>query len=170
MTPILRLLDAVTQGMNVLGSLLIVGLMVLIGSDVIGRGVFASPIPGVPEIVSLSIVAIVFLQIPAALKAGRLTRSDAVLTRIIKARPRLGSALETVMDLAAMGIVATIFYSTLPLFRRSWVRNDFVGAIGDFTAPTWSVKGIILIGTALLVLQFLARILRRHLGARHDTV
>ena len=46
-------------------------LMVVINVDVIGRTLFTKPLPGVPELVRLSIVAIVFLQIGSTLRAGR---------------------------------------------------------------------------------------------------
>ena len=75
----LRLLDGVTQGLNVIGSVLILLLMILVGVDVAGRNLAGAPVAGVPELVTLSIVAIVFLQIPQALRAGRLTRSDALM-------------------------------------------------------------------------------------------
>lgn len=158
----LRALDVCTQGANVVGSLLIVGLVVLIGADVVGRNVFASPISGVPEMVKLSIVAIVFLQAPQALKAGRMTRSDALIDRINARFPKVGGAMETLFDLLAVLVIGAIFYATYPIFIKSWVRNDFVGAAGDFTAPTWPVKLMVLIGAALLLLQFLARIVRRY--------
>lgn len=158
----LRALDICTQAANVIGSLLIVGLVVLIGADVLGRNLFAAPISGVPEMVKLSIVAIVFLQAPQALKAGRMTRSDALIERINARLPKVGGAMETFFDLCAMGVIGAIFYATYPIFIKSWVRNDFVGAAGDFTAPTWPVKLMILIGAALLFLQFFARIIRRY--------
>lgn len=160
---LLRWLDAVTMVTNVLGSLLIFGLVLLIGADVAGRNLFGAPVPGVPEMVSLSIVAIVFLQVPMALKAGRMTRSDGVLD-VIKARmPRVAAGLETVFDLCGVGVLTAILYAHWPILVRSWERNDFVGAIGDFTAPTWPVKLMLLVGAGLLLLQFGARILRRHM-------
>ncbi|WP_158964062.1 TRAP transporter small permease subunit [Chachezhania sediminis] len=159
-----RILDGVTQGLNIVGSALIVGLMAIIGADVIGRGVFGTPLPGVPEMVSLSIVAIVFLQIPAAMRGGRLTRSDAVIDRLAAARPGLTRWIETAFDLTAIFIIWVIVSSTWPLFERSWRRGDFVGAIGDFTAPTWPVKFIIMLGCSVMILQFAARILRRFLS------
>ncbi|WP_121064866.1 TRAP transporter small permease subunit [Chachezhania antarctica] len=164
MTAAGKLLDVVTQGLNIAGSILIVGLMVMIGADVAGRGLLGAPLPGVPEMVSLSIVAIVFLQIPAAMRAGRLTRSDAVLDRITARWPGVARWLETVFDLIAIFIIWMIVSSTWPLFERSWRRGDFVGAIGDFTAPTWPVKGIIMVGCSVLILQFVVRILRRFLA------
>ena len=166
--PYLRALDACTQGANVVGSVLIFALMLLIGADVLGRNLFGAPISGVPEMVKLSIVAIVFLQAPQALKAGRMTRSEAVIDRINARFPKAGGLLETLFDLLAIGVVGAIFYATYPIFIKSWVRGDFVGAMGDFTAPTWPVKLMILLGCALLLLQFAARILRRYARGAHD--
>jgi TRAP-type C4-dicarboxylate transport system permease small subunit len=82
------LLDRITMLFNVTGTLLIVALMVLIGADVFGRQAFNAPVSGVPELVSLSIVAIVFLQVPQALRSGRFTRSDSVISLVLKRWPR----------------------------------------------------------------------------------
>lgn len=157
----LRIIDGITQIANIGGSLLIFALVLLIGADVFMRNLFKMPISGVPEMVTLSIVAIVFLQIPQALKAGRMTRSDALINVFMHKFPRVGIALETIYDLFAVGIICVIFYATWPIFLRSWNRSEFIGALGDFTAPTWPVKLLILVGCTLLVLQFLIRIIRR---------
>lgn len=158
-------LDRVTQLFNVAGTVLIVGLMILIGSDVFGRQAFNSPIAGVPEMVSLSIVAIVFLQVPQALRSGRFTRSDALLKLIWAKRPVLARAMELVFDAIAIAILCALVYAAWPLFMKDWERNTFVGAVGDFTAPVWPVKLILVVGTALLILQFLARLIRLATGA-----
>lgn len=66
---------------------------------------YNAPVSGVPEMVTLSIVVIVFLQAPQSLKAGRMTRSDAVLN-VLKARaPGVARSLETLYDLAAIAVV-----------------------------------------------------------------
>lgn len=160
---LLRGLDRITQGLNVLGSVLILMLMVLVGIDVAGRNLMGAPVAGVPELVTLSIVAIVFLQIPQALRAGRLTRSDALPLWLGRTRPALGRCLETVFDLISMAVVWVIVATTWPIFTRAWERGEFIGAVGDFTAPTWPVKLTILVGGTMLTLQFGARILRRWL-------
>lgn len=158
---LLRMLDAVTLAANVAGSCLIVGLVVLITADVMGRNFFGAPVAGVPEMVSLSIVAIVFLQAPQALRAGRLTRSDGVIDMLKGRAPRVASMLETLFDLVGFSVLAAILYAHWPILTRSWERGDFVGAVGNFTAPTWPVKAMLALGAALLALQFIARILRR---------
>lgn len=148
-----RISDAVTAGLNVVGTLLIVAIMVLVNADVIGRGAFNVPISGVPEIVSMSIVAIVFLQIAHTFRMGRLTRTEAVLN-FIKARSvRLYAAVELLFSLAAITLVWQLLSASKPLFVKSWVRGTFEGTIGDFTAPIWPVKLVILIGCGALLVQ-----------------
>jgi TRAP-type mannitol/chloroaromatic compound transport system permease small subunit len=163
---VLRLLDRVTQALNLLGSALVFGLMLLIGADVTGRALLGAPLAGVPELVALSIVAIVFLQGPAALQAGRFTRAEVVIAPLARRAPRLALMLETLFDLAGAAVVAVIVATTWPMLADAWVRGHFVGAIGNFTAPVWPVKAVIVAGGGVLVLQFLARAARRFSGSQ----
>ena len=81
--------DAITQTFNIAGTLLIVFVMVIVNIDVIGRELFLVPVAGVPMMVSMSIVAIVFLQTPQTFKQGRLTQNSAILDTIGKKSPCL---------------------------------------------------------------------------------
>ncbi|AZG09599.1 TRAP transporter small permease [Pigmentiphaga sp. H8] len=155
--PLLRILDACTAVLNALGTLLIVGVMIAINSDIAGRAFFGHPISGVPEMVSMSIVAIVFLQIAHSLRLGGLTRAEVLLDKL---PPRGRAGLEALYCLIGAGFCAVLFNGLLPLFERAWTRDLFVGAIGDFTAPIWPVRLVMLVGTAALGLQFLARTAR----------
>lgn len=148
-----RGVDAVTAGLNVIGTLLIVAIMLLVNADVIGRGMFNSPVSGVPEMVSMSIVAIVFLQIAQTFAKGRLTRTDAILGFVENRAPKLRILMDLVFAIAATALVWQILAASWPLFRKAWVRNTFEGTIGDFTAPIWPVKLIILIGLGALLVQ-----------------
>jgi len=150
-----RVADTLTAGLNVIGTLLIVLIMLLVNADVIGRGMFNSPVSGVPEIVSMSIVAIVFLQIAQTFAKGRLTQTEAILGFVATHTPRLRIAMDLVFAIAAMALVWQILAASWPLFQKAWVRNTFEGTIGDFTAPIWPVKLIILIGCAALLVQLL---------------
>lgn len=147
-----RAVDAATSALNVAGTLLIVAVMLLVNADVIGRGAFAAPISGVPEMVSMSIVAIVFLQIAQAFRMGRLTRTELLLGGLAKRGPRARAGLELIFSLAALALVWQIIAASWPLFRKAWERGTYEGTIGDFIAPVWPVKLIIVVGcTALLV-------------------
>lgn len=158
----LRALDAVTQAMNVCGTALILALMLLIGADVAGRNLFGRPVPGVPEMVALSIVAIVFLQVPQTLRRGRMPASDALPKILARHAPRASRALSDLWDVVGMAVVGTVAWATWPLFLRAWDSGTFIGAVGDFTAPVWPVKVTILLGATMTGLQFAARIVRRH--------
>ncbi len=155
------IINRVSVVLNVVGTVLIVGLMVLISADVIGRGFFSSPISGVPEMVSLSIVAIVFLQAPEAFRMGRFTRSEAILNFLEKKSRRARAALEMVFGLAGFGIIAVLLGASAPLFVKSWNRGTFVGTVGDFMAPVWPVKLVILIGCAALMAQMALFVVRQ---------
>ena len=144
-----------TDALNAVGTVWILAIMVLINADVVGRGLFGTPIAGVPELVELSIVGIVFLQLASTLRARRLARSDVLPTLLQRRARRLGLGLEAVFNVAGMLVVSAMFYASLPLFVRAWQRDTFVGAIGHFTAPIWPINLIILIGCAALAVQFL---------------
>lgn len=164
-----RAVDAVTTGLNVAGTVLIVLVMLLVNADVIGRGIFNAPVSGVPEIVSMSIVAIVFLQIAQAFRKGRLTRTEAVLGLLDARAPGLRHMVDLVFALVATALVWQILAASWPLFQKSWVRGTYEGTVGDFTAPIWPVKLIILIGCAALLVQlllFAAAALLRLIGRR----
>jgi TRAP-type mannitol/chloroaromatic compound transport system permease small subunit len=153
--------DAVISVMNSIGTAWVFVLLVIINLDIGGRALFNHPIRGVPEIVSLSIVACVFLQIAHTLRVGRLTRSDILLNWLERTNPRLRQICEGVYHLIGAGLMAILFQASAPLFLRAWRIDEYVGAEGDFMAPVWPVKLIILIGCVAGSLQFLL------LGARN---
>lgn len=147
--------DGITVALNVAGTILIFLVMLLVNFDVIGRNFFANPISGVPEMVSMSIVAIVFLQIAQAFRKGRLTRTEAVLGFVEKRAPRLRLVIDMIFSLASALLIWQLYAASQPLFVKSWVRGTFEGTVGDFTAPVWPVKLIILIGCIALLVQLL---------------
>ena len=129
--------------------------MILLCADVLGGAAFNAPIDGVPLPIALSIVVIVFLQLPAAIRAGRLTRSDALLSRLLDRRLSIGLCLRAFYDgLGALVMGAVVFY-TLPTFVKVWERDTFEGLEGDFALPSWPFKLLILVGATLCGVEFL---------------
>ncbi len=147
--------ETVTSVMNSIGTAWVFVLLVIINLDIGGRALFNHPLRGVPEIVALSIVACVFLQIAHTLRVGRLTRSEVLLNVVYRRLPRLGQFLEGVYHLVGAALMVVLFKASYPLFIDAWRDNLYVGAEGDFTAPTWPVKLIILIGCVAAAIQFL---------------
>ena len=150
-----RGVDGITVALNVAGTVLILLVMLLVNFDVIGRNLFLNPISGVPEMVSMSIVAIVFLQIAQTFRKGRLTRTDAVLGMVERRALRVRVLMDLIYASASALLIWQLFSASWPLYNRAWVRNTFEGTVGDFTAPIWPVKLIILIGCAALFIQLI---------------
>jgi len=157
-------LQRVTGAMNALGTLWILALMVLINVDVLGRNLLSMPVRGVPELVALSIVGIVFLQLADTLRVGRFTRADVLLDRLARTRPRLCAALHATYHFVGAALLGVILWASwAPLVQAVRIR-EYVGAIGDFQAPVWPIRLITLIGlavTALCYLLLMASDLRR---------
>ena len=145
----------ITQSFNIIGTILIIFIMIIVNADVIGRELFLKPVAGVPMMVSMSIVAIVFLQTPQTFNRGRLTQNVAILNAIGRRTPLVKLLLDITYSIAAFFLIFQIFKSTYPLFIKSWVRNTYEGTIGDFTAPIWPIKFVILLGCFLLMVQIM---------------
>jgi len=141
--------------MNALGTLWIFLLMLLIDADILGRELFGAPVRGTTELLSLSIVGIVFLQLGHALMVGRITRSDMVIETLLTRRPRAGHLLQGLFHLLGAAFLGIIFWGGWGQFEEAVEIGEYVGAAGDFTAPTWPIKLLILIGAAATLAQYL---------------
>ncbi len=145
----------VFSAMNAVGTLWIFVLMLLINADVIGRELFGTPVRGVPEMVSLSIVAIVFLQLAHTLSVGRVTRNDALLRRFAATRPGLHRGLELAASLAGVVLFGLLATASVPYVAKAIRVREYVGALGDFTLPTWPVRALIVLGSVAACAAFL---------------
>ena len=140
--------------LNSVGSGWIFVLLILINTDIIGRTVFNRPVRGVPEIVGMTIVCCVFLQLAHAIRNDRLTRSEIILARLTK-YPQFRRGLEAVYNLVGAFILVILFVYSIPMLTEAWNTDEFIGAEGDFMAPVWPTKLIIVIGSLLAALQCL---------------
>ena len=150
---LLRGFDGLMLALSSVGTLWIFALMVIINIDVIGRTLFNRPLPGVPELVSLSVVGIIFIQLGNTLREGRMTRADTFLNSLERRWPKIGFTLAGLFAFAAAFLFAVLFWFSYPFLLNSWFEGDFVGVEGYITFPTWPVRLIILIGCACGCLQ-----------------
>ena len=148
-------LHRLTQGLNALGTLMIIGLMLLINTDIAGRTGFDAPVRGVTELVSLSIVGIVFLQLADTLRCGRFTRADMLLDRLKRERPVLAARLQALYHLLGALLMLVILWAAWPSLIDSIRTREYVGALGDFTAPVWPVRLMMLVGLSVTAFTFL---------------
>lgn len=149
------ILDRVLTVMNTIGSVWIFVLMVMIDTDAFSRTLFTYPIHGVNELVEMSIVGIVFMQLGDATRRGRLTRSDGFYGLMQRRVPRFGHALGAIFDLLGVLFLAIVLFGAVPELIDAYERNYFVGEEGLFTVVEWPIKAVIVLGCTVTMLQFL---------------
>ncbi|EBA07604.1 TRAP transporter small permease subunit [Sagittula stellata] len=153
-------LGGVAAAMSAVGTASIGALMLLIVADVIGRNLLDMPITGVSEIAARTVVAIVFLQVPAAILQRRLTRADFLVRRIGRASPAAVSVLEILFCITGAVVFALIVWASWPKFGSAWTTAEFFGVQGVWTIPTWPFRGITVLGAATATLAALYRVTR----------
>lgn len=147
--------------MSAIGTIWIFLLMFLVVADVLGRNFFNSPVTGVAEIAGRSVVAIVFLQIGAAVALGRMTRADFLIRIIERRAPMLARAFEVAFALAGVSVFLLISYASWPELAESWSTNDFFGVQGIFTIPTWPFRAVVVVGAATAAAAYLVALYNR---------
>lgn len=149
-----NLFNKLVSSLNAVGTIWIFAIMILINLDVFLRFLFSMPVRGVPLAVSMSIIAIVFLQMSDALRVGRFTRSDVMIGRLLQRRPIIGHWLQMQYNALGTILMAIIFWYTIPFLEKAWQSQSYAGNEGEFTVPEWPVKLVILIGSSCCCIQF----------------
>lgn len=156
--PVGAILGSVAALMSSVGTLCIGGLMALVVADVLGRNFFNAPITGVSEIAGRTVVAIVFLQVAAAIQQKRLTRADFLVRRLNRASPRIVFLLEAFFALTGAVVFALIFWASWPKMIDAWNGAEYFGVQGVFTIPTMPFRAITVLGSAVAALSALYRL------------
>lgn len=157
----LRAFGWIVSGMNAAGSCWIVVLMLMINAEAIGRSAFNQPIIGVIEMIEISIVGIVFMQLADSLRQGVLTRSDGLFNQVMARRPLLGHAMGVVTYLLGAVFMVLVLWGSVPIFTDAWREDHYIGVEGMFTAPVWPIALVIVIAITVTMIQFVI-ILARH--------
>ncbi len=150
----LRVFGALVSGMNAAGSCWIVVLMLLINVEAISRSAFNQPIIGVIEMIEISVIGIVFMQLADALRRGVLTRSDGLFNQVMRRKPAAGHVMAVVTYLSGALFMGLIIWGSVPFFIQAWEKDWYIGVEGMFTAPVWPIALIIVIGVAVTMVQF----------------
>jgi TRAP-type C4-dicarboxylate transport system permease small subunit len=159
-----RVLNALTRASNgvaiaanVTGTLVVLGLVLVVNYDIVARGLFNRPFHGTVELVQFAMVLIVFLQLPDVIRVERLTRSDGFLILIGMRYPRVESAMRRAIDLLSFLLMTLMAIAIFPEFLKMWGTQDYFGIPGVFTAPWWPIKLTVLFGTTLCATLFLLK-------------
>ena len=96
---LIRLSDLMSKFMMIFAATWAFGLAFLILANIIGRSIFDSPVYGTAEIVSTSIVIIVFLQVGYAIRSRSMLRADFLIIHLPESVQRIFWQLVTCLVL-----------------------------------------------------------------------
>jgi TRAP-type C4-dicarboxylate transport system permease small subunit len=150
--------ERLTRLLAALGTVWIFMLMFLVVADVVGRNFLDKPITGVPEFAGRSVVAIVFLQLAAAITAGKMTRSDFLMRIIGKRSPGTVRTLDVLNALIGCALFVALAVISWPEAVSAWVSNDYFGVQGVATVPSWPFRGLLVVGSVMAALAYLSTI------------
>lgn len=119
-------------------------------ADVIARNMNI-PIEGTSEIVTNSIVTIVFMQIGYCVHIRGMIRADFLLNIL---GPRSTRAINMIGYLLGIFFFCTVLYGTWQPALEAWNTGEFEGE-GGVHVPTWPSRFAILAGCALAALNYL---------------
>ncbi len=120
-------------------------------ADVGGRYFFDYPIQGTPELVSMAIVMICYLQAGYAVRSGGMIAVDAFYANM---PTWMKGVVAIVGSLLGFGFFALIFWGSYERAVDAWVSGEFEGE-GAMRVPAWPTKWSLVVGCALASLSYL---------------
>ncbi|WP_284154846.1 TRAP transporter small permease subunit [Algicella marina] len=147
----------IVEGSAALGTMMIVGLMLIICADIVARNVFGASLPLVSELGGLLVVLIVALQLAATVRADRLAHTSVFIGPLSARRPRMAAALKTAFHLIGAAVTGGMAWASVRVLTKDIVSGEFIGTPGLGTLPTWPFRALILAGLTIAALEFLRR-------------
>lgn len=153
-SPLKRGLQVVLNAVAAIGTVWIFAIMLLIVADVVGRNFLAAPITGVAEISARSVVAVVFLMLPAAALNGTLIQADFLLRGLRRHSRRAVHLLDTLFALVGAMLFALVAIAAWPDTHEAWTSSEFFGVRGVWTLPTLPFHLLVVLGSWATSLAF----------------
>lgn len=148
---IIKISDQAAKLMMIMAAVWAFILTFFILTDIVGRSVFNDPFNGVREIVANSIVIIVFLQAGYAIRSRSMLSADFLVSRFPLWLQRIALGLGYLLGAV---FFAFIIWGGWNFAIDSWVGGEFEGE-GALHVPAWPTRFIILIGSALAIINYL---------------
>jgi len=156
---VLRIIDGnirhIEDWLNLASVFIIMFLMFFATTEIVGRYIFNTPVPGHVEIVELIMAGVVFFGIAYTERVGGHVRMELFVTRVLKGRSyHIAEAIT-----AALSLFVYIF-----ILIYTFKASVFAFQIGDNTAylywPTWPSKFAVPLGSFFLCIRFLIEIIQ----------
>jgi len=158
-----RLLDKTTNVLSIVAAVWLMLIAVVIFLEVTGRGLFGVFLGG-DEIVTNSVPAIVFLQVPLAIRYGSMLRTTIVFDRLGKKGRHFINGLSYCLGVILFVAIAVGGWTDM---IRGWEIMEYQG-IGALEVPVYPIRTII-IGSAILIVLIYSTLLAQVFVGRDQT-
>lgn len=156
---VVRVWHRLVEALAALGTVMICILGAIICADILARNVLGGSLPLISEMGALLVVMLVALQLAAAVRAGRLARTEVFIAPLTTRYPRAGAALNLAYSLAGALLLGLIAWASIHILEDDWSSSEFIGIVGMATLPTWPFRALILLGFSVAAIEFLVRAL-----------
>lgn len=158
------LLAYVSAWLHMLASTWLFLLTLVILADVLGRGLFNSPLAGTAEIVANSVVAIAFLQLNHSIRMGGMLRAEFLEPYLPRTVTRI---LETGGCVLGAILFLAIAWGSWEPMVEAWRIGEFAGNDGSIKLPTYPVRTLLVVTCALAAFNYLI-MARQSMRVRSD--
>ncbi|MBN1944725.1 MAG: TRAP transporter small permease [Bradymonadales bacterium] len=147
--------DVFLRVLNYISVLAILFTAAWIFTDVVGRFFFGSPVPGTTELIKSVLLAIVFLGVPLTLRRNAHIRTTVLVRRFSRKAKIAVSVIGSALGAVIFALVCVYGWEAAV---RAWQVHEFEGV--QLRVPTYPSRFIMVLGSALLVIQYLINIAR----------
>jgi TRAP-type C4-dicarboxylate transport system permease small subunit len=143
--------------LNAMATVWIFLIMFLTTGDVLGRVFLNAPITGTPELIKVSLVGIIFLQLPHTFWMNRHVRSELILTKL---GPTSREILNSLACLVGVAVFLGIFATSWSAAVTSWEILEYEGE-GALRVPVYPIRTLILLGSLITSILFAVRLIQK---------
>jgi len=147
---VVRLNDA----LGILGAVILVAMLLMVALSVVMRYVFESPLVWSDQVAAYGLVYMTFIGAPRVLARRGHVAVDILETSLSAPNRKI---LRVFVD--TVGMLYCLFFCYLAIAEVTRLVARHSAFMDAFTVPQWMVYIVILVGAALLFLQFLANLL-----------
>lgn len=165
--PVDRWLGTINSLSHMVAAFWVFAIAGLLCLDVLSRVVFNAPLAGTAEIVANSVVSIVFMQLPSAVRSGGMLRAEIldmyVSARILSALHAVGYALGAFLFLA-------VAWSAWGPMVEAWAIAEYAGNESTVEIPLAPVRTLLVVMSVLAAVNFALMALERRPPAQRQEV
>lgn len=163
-----RMLGIMNSAAHLLAAFWLFAIAFVICADVLSRALLNAPFAGTAEVVANSVVSIVFLMLPSAVRSGGMLRAEVLDMRL---PPRLRRLLHGAGYILGALLFIAVAFSAWPAMVEAWQISEYAGNESTIKIPLAPIRTLLVVMSAMAAINFLLMAVESFghaaTGARH---